>query len=250
MTEDGTREQLVEFARDIRELYRRERERSHELEQTLSELHDAYFSTMETLASLVEAKDVGTRRHLDRTRDVAMALTRVVAPELADRPETAHGFLLHDIGKVAIPENLLTKRGALTASEWAVMRTHPLIGAQIVTPIKVLGESIEVVRFHHERYDGSGYPYGLRGDRIPLAARIFTVADAFDAMTSNRPYRPARSPGAAVDEIVRCSGSQFDPEVVEAFVLVMEAGMTLHVHDEIDVRAHEGELDHATAAIA
>ena len=235
----GEREQLVEFARDIRELYRRERERSRDLERTVDELHDAYFSTMETLAALVEAKDVGTRRHLDRTRDVAMALARVIAPELADRPETQHGFLLHDIGKVAIPEAILTKPGALTPSEWAVMRSHPLIGAQIVTPIKMLGASIEVVRFHHERYDGSGYPYGLGGDRIPLAARIFAVADAFDAMTNNRPYRPARSPAAAVEEIVRCSGSQFDPEVVEAFVLVMGADLTVRVTGDEHVHMHE-----------
>lgn len=224
MTEELTaaRSQLVEFARDVRELYRRERQRARELEQALEDLHASYFSTMETLAFLIEAKDVGTRRHLDRTRDLAMALTGIVAPELAERPEISHGFLLHDIGKVGIPEDVLTKRGPLSPSEWSVMRTHPVVGAHIVTPIRVLGEAVDVVRFHHERYDGSGYPHGLEGEDIPLSARIFSVVDAFDAITSDRPYRPARSSDAAVAEILRCSGTQFDPEVVEAFVLLLD----------------------------
>jgi HD-GYP domain-containing protein (c-di-GMP phosphodiesterase class II) len=224
MSEELTaaRSQLVEFAKDVRELYRRERQRARDLERALEDLHASYFSTMETLAFLIEAKDVGTRRHLDRTRDLAMALTRIVAPELAERPEISHGFLLHDIGKVGIPEDVLTKRGPLSQSEWSVMRTHPVVGAHIVTPIRVLGEAVDVVRFHHERYDGSGYPHGLEGEDIPLSARIFSVVDAFDAITSDRPYRPGRSSDLAVSEILRCSGSQFDPEVVEAFVLLLE----------------------------
>jgi HD-GYP domain-containing protein (c-di-GMP phosphodiesterase class II) len=194
---------------------------------------------METLAFLIEAKDVGTRRHLDRTRDLAMALARIVDPELAERPETAHGFLLHDIGKVGIPERLLTKRGPLSPSEWEVMRTHPVVGAHIVTPIRMLGDAVDVVRFHHERYDGSGYPHGMKGEEIPVAARIFTVADAYDAMTSDRPYRARRSPEKAIAEIVRCSGTQFDPEVVEAFVTLSKANETLilpetHEQDEHD----------------
>ena len=218
----AARSQLIEFARDVRELYGRERQRARELERALEDLHASYFSTMETLAFLIEAKDVGTRQHLDRTRDLAMALTQIVAPELADRPEISHGFLLHDIGKVGIPEDVLTKRGPLSPSEWSIMRTHPVVGAHIVTPIRVLGEAVDVVRFHHERFDGSGYPHGLQGEEIPLAARIFSVVDAYDAITSDRPYRPARHREAAVDEILRCSGSQFDPEVVEAFVILLE----------------------------
>jgi HD-GYP domain-containing protein (c-di-GMP phosphodiesterase class II) len=177
---------------------------------------------METLAFLIEAKDVGTRRHLDRTRDLAMALTSIIDPDLAARPETAHGFLLHDIGKIGIPERLLLKTGPLNPSEWDVMRTHPIVGAHIVTPIRVLGDAVDVVRFHHERFDGGGYPHGLKGEAIPLAARIFSVVDAYDAMTSDRPYRQAREPEDAIEELVRCSGSQFDPDVIEAFVVLSE----------------------------
>jgi response regulator RpfG family c-di-GMP phosphodiesterase len=229
--------QLVKFARDIRELYRKERERTRQLEEALEQLNESYFSTMETLAFLIEAKDVGTRRHLDRTRDVALALTAIIDPELAARPQTAYGFLLHDIGKVGIPDGVLTKGGPLTPEEWAVMRAHPMIGAHIVSPIRLLKDAVDVVRFHHERYDGEGYPLGLKGTEIPLVARVFSVADAYDAITSDRPYRPAQPREHAIEEILRCAGTQFDPEVVEAFVMLAESGDTLlvpeaHEHDE------------------
>ena len=232
------RAQLLKFARDIRELYRKERSKTQQLEVALEQLNQSYFSTMETLAFLIEAKDVGTRRHLDRTRDLAMALTAIIDPELAAKPETAHGFLLHDIGKVGIPESILTKRGPLTPAEWEVMRTHPDVGAHIVTPIRLLGDSVDVVRFHHERFDGGGYPSGLKGEAIPLSARIFSIVDAFDAMTTDRPYRRAMSAEQAVAEVQRCAGTQFDPEVVEAFTLLAEADKTLFLPETHEPAEH------------
>jgi HD-GYP domain-containing protein (c-di-GMP phosphodiesterase class II) len=219
----ATEGQLLAFARDIRELYRLERERARELEQALSELRRSYLATMETLATLVEAKDEGTRHHLDRSRDLALALTRAVDPGLADRPEIEYGFRLHDIGKVGIPEHILGKRSALTPAEWAVMRTHPTIGAEVVAPLEFLGEAVDVIRFHHEKYNGSGYPFGLERSQIPLAARIFSVVDAYDAMTNDRPYRHAMPAEAAVERIRQGAGTQFDPEIVAAFIDLLSA---------------------------
>jgi HD-GYP domain-containing protein (c-di-GMP phosphodiesterase class II) len=210
-------DQLKVFAREIRVLYSAERVRTLELEHALESAREMYVATMKSLAHVVEAKDPTTRGHLDRTAHYGLALARRIDPALAERPEVAYGFFLHDIGKVGIPESILCKTGPLTELEWIVMRSHPNQGARIVEPIPLMGEAVEIVRSHHECFDGSGYPRGLRGEEIPLAARIFTIADSFDAMTSDRPYRSALSTEAAVDEILAGSGTQFDPRCVEAF---------------------------------
>jgi response regulator RpfG family c-di-GMP phosphodiesterase len=237
---NGRRAQLMRFAEDIRDLYAAERDRTRELERVLGELHEAYISTMETLAHLVEAKDADTRLHLDRTSKYGIALTRLIDPELAENPEVAQGFLLHDIGKVSIPERILTKPGPLYASEWAHMRTHPLVGARIVSSLRFLGPAVDVIRCHHEKFDGSGYPHALSGDQIPLAARIFAVVDAFDAMTSDRPYRNAMPAEDATREIAQCSGTHFDPEVVEPFLIMAEEFLSPALDDEVPPRAFAG----------
>ena len=207
--------QLVVFARELGGLYKAERTRSRELEDALASVREMYVATMTSLAQVVEAKDSTTRGHLDRTQRYGLALAARVDPDLAARPEVAYGFFLHDIGKVGIPESVLCKPGPLSDAEWQVMRTHPAIGAQIVEPISFLKGAVEIVRTHHERWDGAGYPRGLRGEQIPLAARIFAIADCFDAMTSDRPYRAALSFAEAFDEIRRGAGTQFDPGQVQ-----------------------------------
>jgi HD-GYP domain-containing protein (c-di-GMP phosphodiesterase class II) len=214
--------QLLIFAREIKEIYRQERARTRELERALDQLNDAYVSTMKTLAFLVEAKDVGTRMHLERTSHYGMALARAMEPELLHQPDLGYGFLLHDIGKIGISDRILMKRGPLSPAEWAVMKTHPVIGAQVVAPMSFLDGAVEVIRAHHERWDGGGYPSGLRGTQIPLAARIFSVVDAFDAMTSDRPYRKAMPVEGALGEIASGTGTQFDPDVVDAFLDLMD----------------------------
>ena len=214
--------QMVVFARELGELYSAERLRSRELQQALEGVREMYVATMKSLAQAVEAKDSNTRGHLDRTQAYGLALARRIDPELAARPEVGYGFFLHDIGKVGIPERVLGKPGPLTDEEWEIMRTHPAIGAQIVEPIRFLGDAVEIVRTHHEWFDGTGYPRGLRREEIPLAARIFSIADSFDAMTSDRPYRRALPLERALDEIRGGAGTQFDPIVVEAFLELIE----------------------------
>jgi ribonuclease P protein subunit RPR2 len=193
-----------------------------DLPGALAHIREMHVATMKSLARVVEAKDECTRGHLDRAQRYGLALAQRVAPALAERPETAFGFFLHDLGKVGVPERVLCKRGPLTLEEWGVMRTHSMIGAQILEPFQFLAEAVDVVRHHHERFDGSGYPFGLAGTEIPLAARIFSVADSFDAMTSDRPYRSALPMEAAVEEIRAGAGTQFDPQVTEAFLELAE----------------------------
>lgn len=215
-------EQLIVFARELGALYRLERSRSAELEIVLQSLQDTYIATMKSLAQVIEAKDSTTRGHLDRTQAYGLALTRRIDLDLVESPTLGYGFFLHDIGKVGIPEQILCKEGPLSSAEWAVMRTHPVIGAQIVAPMAFLTTTVELIRHHHERFDGSGYPDGLRGDEIPLSARIFSVADSFDAMTSDRPYRGSIGIERALAEIRGGAGTQFDPEVVRVFVEMIE----------------------------
>jgi HD-GYP domain-containing protein (c-di-GMP phosphodiesterase class II) len=220
--EGRLRAQLLAFAHDLNEVYRRERARTAELEAALAELEESYLATVRTLAFVVEAKDTHTRSHLDRAHDYAVALAQRVAPELAADQTLRYGFFLHDIGKIGIPERILSKPGPLTDEEWAIMRTHPLLGAQILSPVKFLHRALPVVEAHHERWDGTGYPRGLRGEDIPLGARIFALVDAFDAMTSDRPYRRALTFEQAVEQIARAASSQFDPEVVRCFIELCE----------------------------
>jgi ribonuclease P protein subunit RPR2 len=217
-------DQLKVFAREVGVLYSAERVRRRELEHALESAREMYLATMKSLAHVVEAKDPTTRGHLDRTAHYGLALAREVDPVLAERPEVAWGFFLHDIGKVGIPESILCKTTPLTELEWVVMRSHPNQGARIVEPIPFMGEAVEIVRSHHERFDGTGYPRGLRGQDIPLAARIFAIADSFDAMTSDRPYRSALTTEEAVAEILAGSGTQFDPICVEAFEALADKG--------------------------
>jgi HD-GYP domain-containing protein (c-di-GMP phosphodiesterase class II) len=230
--------QLVVFAREVGELYAMERVRSRELEAALGDLRGTYVATMKSLAQVVEAKDSTTRGHLDRTQAYGLALAERIDPSLAELPEVAYGFFLHDIGKVGIPETILCKPGPLDDQEWLVMREHPAIGAMIVEPIRFLSGAVDIVRSHHERWDGLGYPRGLRGTQISLAARIFAVADSFDAMTSDRPYRAALPMEVALDEIASSSGTQFDPDVVEAFLaLADERGFGLNHAAAVTARA-------------
>src|SRR5918999_3230627 len=174
---------------------------------------------MTALAAALDSKDVGTGAHSQRVQRYAVELASAVEPRLLDDPSVEYGFLLHDVGKIGIPDRILQKAGPLTASERRLMRTHTILGDQMLGGVALLqGEGLRVVRSHHERWDGRGYPDGLARDRIPLGARVFAVADALDAITSDRPYRPGLTWDEAAAEIRRQANRQFDPNVVEAFV--------------------------------
>ncbi|MGH3023165.1 MAG: HD domain-containing phosphohydrolase [Gaiellaceae bacterium] len=204
--------QLLLYARDLRHLLEIERGQRLLLE-------NAYNETVAALASALETKDTGTRAHSQRVQRYALELARQLSPELVEDASAEYGFLLHDVGKIGIPDRILQKPGPLNEGEARLMKTHTVLGEQMLGGVAFLqGEGLRIVRSHHERWDGSGYPDGVAGTDIPLSARIFAVADALDAMTSDRPYRSALTWGTAGREIVGESERQFDPAVVRAFV--------------------------------
>jgi response regulator RpfG family c-di-GMP phosphodiesterase len=204
-------EQLLVYARDLSRLLEVERAQRRTLQH-------AYRQTVAALADALEAKDPQTGLHAQRVQHYALTLTEGVDPRLLDDPSLEYGFLLHDVGKIGVPTQILEKRGPLSGAEWKLIQAHPAIGADILGQVTLLqGRGLDVVRAHHERWDGSGYPQGLAGEEIPLGARIFALADTLDAMTSDRPYRRALSWERATDEILGQTGRQFDPKVVKAF---------------------------------
>lgn len=178
-----------------------------------------YRNIMDTFQSLVitlEAKDPYTKEHSQRATQIALDVAEVMGATEAERESLRIAGWLHDIGKIGIQDSILSKPGPLTAEEYEVIKTHPLIGEKILEPLGLLPLERKIIRNHHERWDGKGYPDGLRGEEIPLLVRIFTAADAFEAMTSDRPYRRAKTVEEALRELEVLSGAQFDAEVVEA----------------------------------
>jgi HD-GYP domain-containing protein (c-di-GMP phosphodiesterase class II) len=210
--------QLEAYARDVRELFVSERTRAEELSVALGELKRTYLATVRGLAAAVEAKDEYTAGHLVRVTRYGLSMLDAVDPELRGDPTYEFGFLLHDVGKLGIPDEILMKKGPLSREEWLLMRRHPQIGVRILADIPFLVHAREIVQAHHERWDGSGYPRGLAKEDIPIGARLFAVADAFDAMTTDRPYRHALPISTAIEELHRGSGSQFWPEAVDALL--------------------------------
>ena len=207
--------QLERYAADLRETFKAERARS-------AQLRASYMATVRALANAVEARDAYTGHHAERVAAYGLELARASGLEIADDPQTEFGFLLHDVGKVAVPDAILFKPAPLTDEERVLMERHPVIGWEILRDIDFLGDAKLVVRHHHERWDGRGYPDGLAGEDIPPAARVFAVADTLDALTTDRPYRPAGSFAEAREIIGAGSGRQFCPSSVEALHTVSD----------------------------
>ena len=189
--------------------------------QLYEDLEASYLSAVRALANSIDAKDTYTRGHSERVARYSMEIGRVMGLT-GDEIKNLHiGALLHDIGKIGIAEAIINKNSRLTEEEYQEIKTHPSRGASIIEPAKFLKEKVPLIKYHHERFDGKGYPDGLRGEEIPLMARIVCCADSFDAMTSKRAYRDTMPLEEARKELIRCSGSQFDPRVVNAFLEVL-----------------------------
>lgn len=195
----------------------RVRERAAQLERT-------YVDALLTLASAVEVRDGYTARHVERVTRYAVATGEALGLGADEIRSLWVAGILHDIGKIGLPDTILSKPEALTSEEYQVVRQHPVVGARIAAQCSSLVPAIPGIRHHHERWDGGGYPDGLAGEAIPMIGRILSVAESYDAITTDRPYQHRRPPESAADELRRCAGSQFDPRVVDAFLRAMSLG--------------------------
>ncbi|GIV13368.1 MAG: two-component system response regulator [Fimbriimonadales bacterium] len=186
------------------------------------EVQSAYRATLEALLAALDTRDTETEGHSERVAAYTMAIAHRLKIDESELPHIERGALLHDIGKIGVPDAILYKPGPLTPEEWEIMKKHPEIGYRMCMKIEMLRPAAPIVLHHHERWDGKGYPYGLAGEEIPLGARIFAIADTLDAMTSDRPYRKALSFAQAREEIARHAGTQFDPDLVKVFLEIPE----------------------------
>jgi response regulator RpfG family c-di-GMP phosphodiesterase len=231
MVAERTQEVLRKSA-EVERLY-------EELKTAFERIHATYNTTLEALMEAVDTRDTETQGHSHHVSEFTLVVARrlgVIEPELT---QMKWGALLHDVGKIGIPDAILHKPGPLTAEEWIEMRKHPEMGRRILVGIKFLEGAIPIVYCHQERYDGTGYPRGLVGDQIPLGARIFAVVDTLDAMTRNRPYRKAMEYESARQEVIAFSGTQFDPRVVEGFLQIPEEeweGIRRQIKTDLAVR--------------
>ena len=191
-----------------------------ELKQSRQDLENAYLESIQALRYTVEAKDKYTKGHSDRVSEYAKLIGKYLSLPNEDLKKLKLGGLFHDIGKIGVPDIILLKNEHLTDEEYSEIKNHPSIGKHILSNASIFADILPIVYHHHEKYDGTGYPGKLKGEEIPLLARITAIADTFDAMTSNRSYREALSFSIAKEEIIRCSGTQFDPKLVELFIYI------------------------------
>jgi putative nucleotidyltransferase with HDIG domain len=220
---------LVENRFYREELERQVRDRTFELNEALYDVEESYKITLEALVTALDAREHETRAHSQRVREYTLTLAQNLGLKHDDLIQVGRGALLHDVGKIGVQDSILLKPGKLNEEEWVEMRKHPQIGYNILQSIEFLSPAAEIVLCHQERWDGKGYPNGLAGLDIPLGARIFAVVDTLDAMTSDRPYRKAMSFDVALNEIQVCSGTQFDPRLVSAFLsMPMESWIAIH----------------------
>ena len=190
--------------------------------ELFNNLEKAYLDTLSALTNAIDAKDSYTRGHSDRVTELSVRLAKEAKVENSDLEKIRLGGMLHDIGKIGIPENILNKPGRLDDHEFEVIKSHPVMGVSILGGVEFLQNVVPIIKHHHERYGGNGYPDKLKGGDIPFLARIVSIADTYDAMTTNRPYRKALTIEESLKEIERCKGTQFDPELADLFVKMIQ----------------------------
>lgn len=217
-------QELVEANDRLRRGYQQSLQYAIDLKKTCRRLEGAILQSLLGLANALEAKDPYTRGHSTRVSQLARQMARRLGLPRDSSEMIAQAALVHDLGKIGVPEQILRKPGPLTTQEWEMMRRHPLTGAQIVAPLEFFDEGAVIVRHHHERWDGSGYPDGLTGETIPLGARIVAVADVYDALTSDRPYRSSFSRADAIELLYQEQGRTLDARLVSLFADVVGAG--------------------------
>lgn len=183
----------------------------------LAQLQESYEASLIMLANAIEVRDPYTRGHVERVMNYAQTIAEYLGWSANEINTLRFGSILHDIGKIHISEDILRKEGTLNDQEWIEMKKHPEMGVELVHGIHYLDSAVPVILYHHERWNGSGYPFGLKGENIPVSARIIAIADSFDAMTTERPYRKELTPEQAFNEVFSGSGSQYDPLMVDAF---------------------------------
>ena len=218
---------------EIRQLLSKEQERSSELNKALEEIQITHDATIDALSAALDYRDNETEGHSQRVVRYSLEIGKVLGLERRNLEVLARGTLLHDIGKIGVPDSILWKPGKLTDEEWVEMRKHVEYGFKMLKSIHFLKDAALIVQHHHERYDGSGYPNRMSGDNIVIGARIFAIADTYDAMTTNRPYRKALTDRDAREEIKRCNGAQFDPRITEAFFQI-PVEQWFNIKDDVD----------------
>ena len=205
----------------LREDNRRLKEENQKYQENLQQVETVYLELVKTLAEAIETKDAYTRGHCERVPEVSLNIAKTMGLSLHQIRDILLAGILHDVGKIGIPEGILTKPGPLNQKELAMIQEHPALGLNIIQHVGFLGEAREIIAQHHERYDGTGYPKGLQGEAIHLGARILAVADSYDAMSSERPYHHSMDKEKIIDEIRKQAGLQFDPRVVEIFLTLL-----------------------------
>ncbi len=205
-----------------------------EIKTNIDEKDIELVTSIKTLISVINAKDKYTYGHVERV----VIYSRIIADKLKlseyDKKILIYGAYMHDIGKINISKEILIKKMKITSEEWKILKQHPANGVEIIKSVESLKMLIPLIINHHERYDGKGYPNKLKGKEIPYLARILTVVDSFDAMTSNRPYNDRKTYEEGIEELERCSGTQFDPEIVKAFIEVIRSNVGLSALDDVN----------------